>query len=231
MSITNHQKRQKEVIDKIEEMIRARSLSSTLVDPVRDFENDPRTGLAGIHIPDEKLKKAIKECFVEPLKKIESGHYFYEPRSMHMTIKNIRVINDPPHFTDSDIETAKIVFSKVLPKHKKFNVYFYRLLLFPNNLSLMATSDPELDEIVTGLDMALKEVGLADDKKYINSRYFFGNINIARFNRAPGEEFLGKIKELSASLELEPYRVDSVSLITSNAVLKNLNIRGTWNLA
>ncbi|HIH13441.1 TPA: hypothetical protein HA242_06995 [Candidatus Woesearchaeota archaeon] len=57
-----------------------------------------------------------------------------------MTIKNIRVINNPPHFTEGDVNQAGKVFSQIIPKHKRFNVYFYRLLLFPNNLALLGTS-------------------------------------------------------------------------------------------
>lgn len=147
-----------------------------------------------------------------------------------MTIKNIRVINDPPHFTKEDIGMAEQAFESVVPHHKQFNVYFYRLLLFPNNLALIGTTGPELDSIVLDLDKELNEADVPDDKKYMNSQYFFSNMTLARFNNAPSEEFLHKVEELSQSLSFEPYTVDSVTLITCTAVFTKKNIIKTWKL-
>jgi hypothetical protein len=148
-----------------------------------------------------------------------------------MTIKNIRVINDLPHFTDHDIETARSTFSRVIPKHHAFHVYFYRLMLFPNNLSLIGTNDPELDAIVLDLDRELRISGLPDDKKYLNDRYFFGNMTLARFTTRPSQQFQETIQRLSSSLTFTPYLVDSVTLITANASLVKCRKIATWPLS
>ena len=147
-----------------------------------------------------------------------------------MSIKNVRVINDPPHFVDEDISRATQVFESVIPRHKKFNVYFYRLLLFPNNLALVGTTDPELDNIILDLDRELKKAGVPDDKVYISSQRFFSNTTLARFNSAPTREFLKRVEELSKSISFEPYTVDSVTLLTCNAVFFDRNIIKTWEL-
>jgi 2'-5' RNA ligase len=139
------------------------------------------------------------------------------------------VINDPPHFGKDDIKKVKKVFYEVVPKHKKFNIYFYRLLLFPNNLALMGTSDEGLDNIILNLDQKLKDAGFADDKIYSNKRYFFCNMTLARFSQ-PSNYFKHKVKELSRSLSFKPYLVDSVTLLTCNAVFKKRNILHTWYL-
>ncbi len=61
--------------------------------------------------------------------------------SIENQVKNIRIINNPPHFTEEDIQRAKKVFELVIPKHKKYQVYFYRLLLFSSNLTLIGTTE------------------------------------------------------------------------------------------
>lgn len=109
-------------------------------------------------------------------------------------------------------------------------VYFYRLLLFPNNLALIGTTDKELDKIIFDLNQRLKEAGIPDDKQYINSKYFFSNMTLARFYKKVTPEFINKIKELSQRVNFKPYTVKSVSLITANAALKRLEVIKTCKL-
>jgi len=225
-----HQEKQVEVIDQIEEQVKNSSLVFSTVSPVEDYEDDPRVCLTSVHLPHEGLLTKIQELFIRPLCNISPEHYYYPSDSLHITIKNVKVINDPPHFTNEDVEKVKEVFSKVILTHTKFNVYFYRLLIFPNNLALMGTTDPELDSIILDLDKRLKEVGVPDDKQYINSRYFFGNITLARFRHPMSQKYKNKIEELSDSLSFDPYTVDSVTLLSCNAVLKKRRIISTWNL-
>lgn len=228
--MTDHQLQQQQIINKIEEQVKTNSLNFSTVSPVEDYENDPRVCLTSVHLPHEELKQQVQQLLIEPLRKVAPDFYYYSSDSLHMTIKNIRVINNPPHFTEEDIENAKKVFSEIIPQHKQFNVWFYRLLLFPNNLVLIGTTDPELDNIVLDLDDALSKAGVSDDKVYANSKYFFSNMTLARFNTPPSEEFKQKIQELSDSMEFEPYSVDSVTLLKCNAVFKNRQIEGTWKL-
>lgn len=227
--MNNHQKKQIEVINQIESQINNNKLKFSVVAPVEDYNNDPRLCLTSIHIPSNFLKQKVLDEIIKPLKKLLPNAYFYSPDSMHMTIKNIKVINNPPNFTRDDVQTAKKIFTEIIPKHKKFQVYFYRLLLFPNNLALIGTTDSELDNIILDLDTIFKKNNLEDDKTYLNSQYFFSNMTLARFSN-PSVDFVKKVQELSKQIKFEPYIVDSVSLITCNAVLKNLQIIGTWKL-
>lgn len=226
--MTSHQQEQIMVIDTIEQQIRNNSLDVSTVSPVEDFENDSRICLTGVHLPKEGLLSQVKNI-ISTLKEIEPTYYYYPDDSLHMTIKNIRVINDPPHFTSEDIAKGENVFSKIIPRHQKFNVYFYRLLLFPNNLALMGTTDPELDTIVLDLDKKLEKAGIPDDKKYNNAKYFFSNMTLARFPKF-SDKFRRKVKEVSTALKFKPYLVDSVTLLTCNAVFKKRQIINTWNL-
>lgn len=228
--MTDHQLKQQQVINKIEEQIKSNSLNFSIVSPVADLENDPRICLTSVHLPKENLKQQIQQFLIEPLRKLTPDFYYYTPDSLHITIKNIRVINNPPHFTKEDVEKVKKVFTEIVPQHKQFNVYFYKLLLFPNSLALMATTDPELDDVILTLDNELNSAGVPDDKVYTNSKYFFSNMTLARFSTTPSEEFKQKVQELSNTLNLKPYTIDSVTLLTCNAVFKNRQIKGTWKL-
>jgi len=222
--MNNHQLQQQKVINKIEEQVKANSLNFSTVSAVEDYESDPRICLTSVHLPNEEFKLQIQELLTESLRKIAPDFYYYTDDSFHMTIKNIRVVNNPPHFTEKDVNQAGKVFLQIIPRHKKFNVYFYKLLLFPNNLALIGTTDSELDSMILDLDNALNKAGIPDDKIYANSKYFFSNITLARFNTPPSNEFKQKVQELSNSIKFKPYTVNSVTLLSCNAVFKNRKI-------
>lgn len=226
--MTTHQQKQLEVIQRIDQQINTNKLSFTTVPPVEDFENDSRMCVTSVHFPDRNLQDYAQQLISE-LKKVEPDYYYYDNDSLHMTIKNVKVINDPPTFNKQDIQTVKKVFSKIVPKHKSFKVYFYRLLLLPNNVSIIGTTDEELDAIVLDLDTELSTAGVPDDKVYSNKKYFFSNMTIARFNGS-SEKFKSAVEKLSQTISIPAYEVDSVSLITGNAVLKKLEIIETWPL-
>ncbi|MBI3984673.1 MAG: hypothetical protein HY344_01870 [Candidatus Levybacteria bacterium] len=226
--MTTHQIKQVEVINQIERQVETNSLKFSTVFPLKDYDNDPRICLTSIHLPKESLITKI-QAIIDALKIIEPEYYYYSNNNFHMTIKNIRVVNDPPHFTKEDIAKAQKIFSKVVPNHNKFDVYFYRLLLFPNNLALVGTTDPEFDQIFLDLDKELNKQGIFDDKKYTNSQYFFSNMTLARFPKA-SDAFKQKVWEVSSLLQLDPYTVNSVALVTCNAVFKKRQIINTWEL-
>ncbi|MCX6732759.1 MAG: hypothetical protein NTV98_04430 [Candidatus Roizmanbacteria bacterium] len=228
--MSRHQQEQIKIINEIEAQVKSNSLQATAVLPVSNFDEDTRMCLTSVHFPDISLIDQIYSSIIEPLNKLFPDAYYYSPSSLHLTIKNIRVINDPPTFTDKEIDIANDVFSRRIPIHKQFAIYPYRLLLFKNNLALMSTSDEELDSIILDLSSALTTAGIPDDKQYINSRYFFSNMTLARFSTIPSHEFKEKVEHLSSHLKLNPYIVDSVSLITSNAVMKKRKEWGKWGL-
>jgi len=230
VTIIDYQLKQREVVDRIEEGVNDGCLNFSTISPVENYEDDPRTCLTSVHLPRQSLLKQVQQSIIKPLSRIEPDFYYYPPDSLHMTIKNIRVSNDPPQFNEKDIRKAEKIFSEIIPNKKQFNVYFYRLLLFPNNLALIGTTDPELDNIILDLDKALEAQGIPDDKVYINSQYFFSNMTLARFNTPPSKKFKEKVNQLSAGLNFKPYRVDSVTLLTCNPVFKNRQIKKTWHL-
>jgi 2'-5' RNA ligase len=228
--MTNHQQEQKKIINTIEKQIQTNSLNLSVVTPVKNFDEDKRICLTSVHFPDKVVLSQIQNQIIKPLQLLERDQYFYTPESFHITIKNIRVVNDPPHFDEKEaLQTSKI-FSAIVPTHKKFNVYFDRLLLFPNNLSLVGTTDPEMDALILDLDQALKKAGIYDDKILVNTKYFLATMTLARFTHPYNDQFRITVSSISDNLTLKPYTIDSVSLVSGNAVLKNPHIYGKWLL-
>lgn len=228
--MTFHQQRQIEIINAIEQQVKSDSLQATTVEPVLDFDADKRMCLTSVHFPRSLFINDIYSAISLPLSQQFPGAYFYSPISLHLTIKNIRVISDPPTFSKNDVKRVEELFNVVIAKHKKFTIYPYRLLLFKNNLALMSTTDEELDSIIIELNSELLKIGIPDDKQYINSRYFFSNMTLARFSNRPSQDCIKMIEDISSHIKLKPYTVDSVSLITSNAVMKRLHEYKRWNL-
>lgn len=230
MLLTNHQLKQQEIVDQIALKIRNNSLSISNVSPVDNYSTDQRICFTSIHFPHQTLLNKVQDELISSLKKIEPTLYYYPNDGLHITIKNIRTISNPPSFTEKDINKAKKVFDDVISSHHKFSVYFYRLLLFPNTLALIGTTDEEFDNLISDLDKELKKSGIPDNKVYANNKYFFSNMSLARFNTSPSKEFKQKVEELSKSLLFEPYLVDSAALVTCNAVFQKRNVFGTWML-
>src|SRR3990170_196015 len=96
--MTTHQQKQIEVINQIEEQVKKNTLNFSTVPPIEDYDNDTRICLTSVHLPSQILITKINETIIRPLKEVEPKYYYYFNDSLHMTIKNIRVINDPPHF-------------------------------------------------------------------------------------------------------------------------------------
>lgn len=229
-SQTNHQRNQIKVINAIEKQVKNNSLQFSTVEPVSNYENDNRLCLTGVHLLKNELTSYIQNYIINPLKQISPEHYYYDRNSLHATIKNVRVVNNPPLFNDKIIQKAKQVFTSVVKHHKQFKAYYYRLLLFPMNLALIGTTGSELDSLIINLDNELKKNGIPDDKIYKNDKYFFSNITLARFNKKPTNDFINKVKELSKNINFPPYIIDSVTLLTCNAVLKKKTIIATNDL-
>lgn len=227
---TVYQEKQMEVINLIEDQIKNDNVNFSTVSPSENYAEDERMCLTSVHFPDGELLSEIREKIILPLQKVMPSHYYYENDSLHLTIKNIRTINNPPNFGELDIARAKGVFDQIMPRHRRFRVFFYRLLLFKSNLALVGTTDEELDNLVLDLDRGLKIAHVPDDKRYSNDKNFFCNMTLARFTSPVTDEYESRIKEISGRIKLAPYTIDSVNLLTANAVLKKAKIYGKWML-
>jgi len=225
-----YQQKQKEVIAKIEEKLKDNAVDFTTISPVENWETDDRICLTGVHILNGFIRSQITEKIIKPLWEISPEHHYYSGETMHSTIKNIRIINNPPRFSNDDIEKAKEVFAKVVPAHKMFQGFFNKLIIFPGSLNLVGVTEEELNNLILDLDQNLKAKEIMDDKIYSDPKTFFTNVTLVRFTRAVTDDFKEKVDEINKTISFANYVFDAVTLLTCNAVFEKRNIIGTWGL-
>jgi 2'-5' RNA ligase len=217
MSQPNYLDKQKNLVKELENSFRTKNYSSTVVDMQSDYENDDQICLTSVVLLPDRITSAIVQKISKVLKDIDPTQYFYQPASMHLTIKNIRTINNPPLFNDSDIKRVKSVFHNTVSKFSTFDFAVEDLILFPTSISVMAYASDELQKLVLALDRALNEAGVPDNKKYISDSVFWGNITICRFTKEPSQELI-KAAQGMRDIKIDGFRVEQVDLITCNAV-------------
>ena len=227
---TQYQKNQIKTINSLEDNLKSNKVDFSIVSAVDDYKNDPRMCLTCAHFPSNSFIESVDKQIIKPLKQTQSSHFYYKSSSFHITITGIQKVSDPKTYSKQDIEKTELLFDKIIPQHKAFNVFFYKLVLLPTNLSLFGTSDQERDNIFLDLNKGLKRIGLPNNNKYLNSKYFFCNMTICRFNEKPSKKFVEKVKERNEILAFDPYKIDSASLIEANASLGMRKNIKKWEL-
>lgn len=216
--MSSYQKKQKTLFDEIEKKFKQGLSPSTLVSPVDDYENDNQLCLTSVVFLPEDLQKDIYKNLVEPLKRLDANQYFFLPKSLHLTIQNIKTIHHPPLFNSDDIAKVKDAFNQIIPKYKSFSFELNGLFELPTSFSIRAYSDETLLHLTTELKQKLIEVGVPDNKQYASKDVVFGNITVCRYTKTPNQEFINKLNELK-NVNFGQLEVTTVSLITSNVVL------------
>lgn len=227
-----YQKKQLILVTKIEQDFKSGNVPSEIVTPIKNYDEDNRLCLAGVSFLPSKFCRLIISKLINPLKKADNGQYFYNPRSLHMTINSVRTINDPPLFTENDIQKANQVFAKVVPKHKKFFVEVKRLFELPTSLAITAFTGQNFEKLVFELRSELASAGVPDTKRYASQSMAFGNITIARFIRTPNSKFLNLVQKLKDT-NLGKLEISKVSLVVTNAVSspKKTRVISDYNLS
>lgn len=213
----DYQNKQLELINGIEEGFKSGKNPSTVVEPVSDYVNDDRICLTSVVFIPHELEEKIIELVINPLREINPIQYFYVPSSFHITINNIRTIENPPLFNDNDIEKAKEVFKRVIPKYKSFTFDLKRLFELPTSLAIAAFTDKTLANIALELRNELEKADVPDNKTYASQDIVIGSTTISRYTNTPSPKFQEKIKKLK-EVEIGSFEVNKVSLITTNAV-------------
>lgn len=191
---------------------------STIVPMLRDaaaYASDDRLCLTAVCFLDETLASSISSEFLAQLKETDPHHYFYLPRSMHVTIQNLRTICAPPSFDAEHIRTAEDVLARVIAAHKAFELKLEGILKLPTSVSIAGLSDEGLPELVLDLRQALADAGIADDKKY-NGDVVFANVTVCRYTHSPSEPLLNLL-ESQGDRFFGSLPVRAIDLITTNA--------------
>jgi 2'-5' RNA ligase len=213
----NYLSQQKELVKKLENSFVNGMHKSTVVEMQKDYANDDQICLTSVVFILNDISNKIILNVINNLKEIEPHHYFYPPESMHLTIKNIRTINKPPLFTETDTYKVNQLFNEIIPKFPIFEFDVEDVLIFPTSLSIMAYSNDTLQKLILALDKSLQEIGVPDNKKYLSDSIFWGNTTICRFIQNPGTQFINEVKKMR-NLKIGKFKVEKVSLITCNAV-------------
>lgn len=216
--MNNYILKQKTLVKELEDSFNQKTHKSTVVDMQNDYFNSKQICLTSVVFIPNDISSKITQNIINPLKEIESEHYFYSPESMHLTIKNVRTVNNPPLFNKSDIEKVNELFNKIVPQFPAFEFNIEDVLLFPTSISVMAYSNDTLQKLVIALNEGLKEIGVPDNKKYISNSIFWGNITVCRFVKNPGEKFVKAIREMRNS-KIGRFELERINLVTGNVVL------------
>jgi 2'-5' RNA ligase len=215
--MTDYRTQQKQIIDQLRLGAGQPGTKATVVPIKPDYRNDPAIALTSVVFVPEALGRAIAEHIVDPLKAIEPGHYYYPLDSLHLTVKNVRSVHNPPRFSAADVKKVDRLFAKIIPQHRSFTVRLEELVPFSTSLSLIAYSGEPLHRLVQALDAGLDHIGLPDDKRYVSKEVIFGNVTLCRYVQPPSERFLEAVTESAHGFRAE-LRIKRVHLITCNAV-------------
>ena len=213
----DYSQKQLELTRQIEESFKKGQNPSETVKPVSDYVNDDRICLTSVVFLPGDIENEIIRKIINPLREADASQYYYGPGSMHVTINNVRVINNPPHFSDQDIEKAKLVFRKTISKYRRFEVSLKRLFELPTSLAISAFTSNLYQGLVLDLRSSLSAEGIKDDKKYALEDVIIANSTISRFTNIPNREFYDKVKTLK-EIEIGSFEVKKICLITTNAV-------------
>lgn len=209
---------QKHLVEQLKNSSTAKSTQIASIVPIRaNYKTDPALALTSVVFIPEDIAQQIHKAIIDPLRAIEPDHHYYPPETMHLTVKNIRKINHPPRFTETDIQKVHQLFKTIIPQHQTFTISIEDLVPFSTSVALIGYTDERFQHLVQTLNTGLHQIGLPDDKKYISNTLFFGNITLCRFTHSPSPAFLTEIDRLTHHFKAA-LPVQQIALITCNAI-------------
>jgi len=209
-----YQEKQFELFEQVE---RGQADSLSIVPQRRDHAADVRMCLTALVFFSKNLQDRVTESIIQPLAEADPEQYYYPPESMHVTIQNVRNINEPPHFSEQDVEKVKIKFREIIPRHQRFSMSLKGLFQLPTSIALRGYTDEQLRALVMDLRQGLIDCGVPDDKKYASEKVFFGSSTICRVTQRPNAAFYEQVKNLK-EVEVGKLEIQEIALITTNAV-------------
>lgn len=230
--MTPFQERQLVLMRQMESSLASDHSASTIVPIQADYQNDPQIALTCISYIPSDLAASIQTQLIEQLQTIEPDFFYYPNEALHITIQNVRVIHNPPRFTDEDVKKVQMVLSKMVSASAPFEFEYAGLLSMPTSVSLIALVSPAYDQFVKTLRHALNAAGVPDDKTYFTDQIIFANTSICRYTHAPSQKFLKKLEECK-DISFGKLTPKTVSVVTMNAVAnpKKTVVHGTYDFA
>lgn len=218
------QKLQKNLFDRIEIQAKRGNSSNTLV-AMRNFDNDNSRCLTSVFFLSQTKVVSEIQKLIDEMQIADNRQYYYPDFSLHLTIQNIRTESIPPLYNKEDIEKAKQVFVKVIPKHKSIKCHLKGLFELPTSIAIRGYTDESLRDLVLDLRQELISAGVPDNKKYASNSVFFCNSTICRYQVLPNSKFFEIVRQ-NKDKDFGIATIDRVSLIATNSVAdpKSTNI-------
>lgn len=214
--VTPFQQKQTNLIIQMENSFSAGKSVSTVVPMQSDYKHDNQLCLTCVSFLSKNVASTINSQFISPLKSIVPEFYYYQEGSLHITIQNIRIIHNPPHFNQIEINKARQLLTDLIPKIKPFQFELVGLISLPTSIAIIALVRPEYDTFVKMLRHSLVASGIPDDKKYFTDEIIFANITICRYTHKPSQKFMNKVDALKEK-SIGPFVANKLSLVEMNA--------------
>ncbi len=208
---------QREIVSALEYGAPSQSADVSVVPMQLDYERHPDRTLTTVMFIEKEIGQAIQEALIEPLSRVEPEHHYYSSDALHITIKNIRSLANPPTFTETDIENADRILRSTIPKHQAFNLMLEETVAFRNSVTVIGFTDQRLKQLIQDLDRRLRKADLPDDKRYASNCVFFSNITLCRFVHQPSDAFLQAVSGLRHEFH-RLLKVRQLHLVVANPV-------------
>lgn len=216
--MNSYQEKQVKVFEILEEGFKKDQDFAHIVSPVSDYDSDKRICLTSISDCTTVVKTKINQELINPLKESDPRQHYFATDALHITIQNIKVVADPPSFTEEDIQKVQEVFREVVPKHPPITFYLKGLFELPASLAIRAFTDSSYADLVWDLRQGLEKAGVPDDKHYAPSKEVIANLTVCRFTTTPNPRFLQVVRNLK-EIDLGEFTIQTIKLITTNSVL------------
>lgn len=214
--MTPFQQKQLALMRQMELTFASGAPASTIVPMQADYKNDTQMCLTYVTFIPKEIAVMIQRKLISTLSAIEPDFYYYPEDALHVTIQNIRVIHDPPHFGPHEIAKAKELLSTLTSHYSPFLFEFAGILSLPTSLAIIVLTSPEYDEFVKLLRQELNRAGIPDDKTYFTNDVVFTNTTICRYVHQPSKKFIDEVQKHRSEF-FGTMSAKNVSLIQTNA--------------
>jgi len=189
----------------------------TLPPADHDYAGDPAMALTSVAFLPPSLARDVQRTVITPLRLMEPQHYYYPPEAMHLTIKNVRTVHDPPLYSEADIQRTHELLTQVSAQHAPFSFTMEQVVALAGSVCLIGYGDERFRELVLDLRAGLQRLGIPEDAHLASTEVFFGNITLCRYGCTPSDGLLRAVMERAYSYRAD-LRVREIHLITCNRV-------------
>ena len=214
--MTPYQVKQLHLMRQMEERFTDDPHAASTVPMQLDYISDRQMCLTVNSFIPDAIANRIQSMIIEPMRRVDPTHYYYDNASLHITIHTVRTIHYPPTFTDNTIETSKSVLARYIPKNRPFRFRLIGIMAIPTSVAVIAIASARYNRFTHVLRRAFTAEGIPDEKKYFSPDVTFANVTVCRYTHMPSPEFLKTLTSLKTT-PVGSVTVGEVALLETNA--------------